>query len=48
MLINHAHVKLYSSQEDKELINKTDLYGCCIERCNNIIAFLLLTKHDFI
>ena len=48
MLINHAHVKLYNSQEDKELINKTNTHGCCIERCNNIIDFLLLTKHDFI
>ena len=48
MLINHAHVKLYNSQEDKELINKTNTYGCCIEWCNNIIDFLLLTKHDFI
>ena len=48
MLINHAHVKLYNSQEGKELINKTNTYGCCIERCNNTIDFLLLMKHDFI
>ena len=22
-------------------------YGCSIEKCNNIIDFLLLSKHDF-
>ena len=39
MLINHAHVKLYNSQ-DKQLIIKTNTYGCCIEQCNNMIDFL--------
>ena len=46
MLMNYRHINLYNSQ-DKDLIKKVNLYGCFMERCNHMIEFLLLTKHDF-
>ena len=46
MLMNHTNIKLYNSQE-KDLIRKANSYGCSVERCNDLVEFLLLTKHDF-
>ena len=46
LTINQNHVKSYHKQ-GKELVEKMNTYGCSIEKCNNIIDFLLLSKHDF-
>ena len=46
LTINQNHVKSYYKQE-KELVEKMNTYGCSIEKCNNIIDILLLSKHDF-
>ena len=46
MLMNHTNIKLYNSQ-DKDLIRKANSYSCSVERCNDLVEFLSLIKHDF-
>ena len=46
LTINQNHIKSYYKQE-KELVEKMNTYGCSIEKCDNIIDLLLLSKHDF-
>ena len=46
MTINQNHIKSFYKQ-DKHMILKMNKYGCSVEKCNNMIDFLLLSKHDF-
>ena len=47
MIINQNCVRYYNSQE-KDLTIKMNTYGCFVEKCNTMIDFLLLRKHDFL
>ena len=46
MMINHNCIPFYNNRY-KELVKKMNTYACFVEKCNSMIDFLLLTKHDF-
>ena len=46
MMINHNCIPFYYNLS-KELVKKMNTYACFVEKCDSMIDFLLLTKHDF-
>ena len=47
MLMNQIDLRFYHSCEDRDMVKKVNTYGCNIEKCNNWVDFLVLTKRDF-
>ena len=46
MMINHNCIPFYYNLS-KELLKKMNTYACFVDKCDSMIDFLSLTKHDF-